>query len=99
MTRKLVTIAALKEAQMTRWLEEQSAALDNPELRKAVLRATGKSPEDIRSLLSTLASQNGLEDLALVGPQGRVEWAGMLPGRIPLCFCPLTPTPLPFKRL
>ncbi len=75
-TGKLVTIAALKEAQITRWLEEQSAALDDPELREAIFRAAGRSPEDIRSLLSTLASQNGFEDLALIGPQGRVEWAG-----------------------
>ncbi|MGB9870642.1 MAG: ATP-binding protein [Anaerolineae bacterium] len=75
-TGKLVTIAALKEAQITRWLEEQAVALDDPELREAIFRAAGRSPEEIRSLLTTLASQKGVEDLALIGPQGRVEWAG-----------------------
>ncbi len=75
-TGKLVTIAALKEAQITRWLEEQSVGLGDPELHSAVLRAAGTDPEEIRSLLSALASRNGFEDLALVGPQGQVEWAG-----------------------
>ncbi|MFN3761813.1 MAG: hypothetical protein ACK4WK_01265, partial [Anaerolineae bacterium] len=40
-TGKLVALAALKEAQMSRWLEEQSAALDDPQLQDAVLRAAG----------------------------------------------------------
>ncbi len=75
-TGKLVALAALKEAQITRWLEEQSAALDDPQLQDAILRAAGTGPGEIRSLLTTLASQKNLEDLALIGPQGRVEWAG-----------------------
>jgi signal transduction histidine kinase len=75
-TGKLVTIAALKEAQLTRWLEDQATALSDPALQDALLQAAGGSPEEIRSRLATLALQKGFEDLALIGPQGRVEWAG-----------------------
>jgi len=75
-TGKLVTIAALKEAQMTRWLEEQTSILDAPDFQATVLQVTGRGPGEIRSTLATLASQSGFEDLGLLGPQGRVEWAG-----------------------
>ena len=75
-TGKLVTIAALKEAQITRWLEDQTSILDAPDFQDAVLQAAGRGPEGIRSSLAALASQEGLKDLALVGPHGRVEWAG-----------------------
>lgn len=75
-TGKLVTIAALKEAQITRWLEEEAAALADPALQTAVLQATQENPTEIRSHLAALASQKGLEDLALIGSQGQVEGAG-----------------------
>ncbi|MCS7177759.1 MAG: ATP-binding protein [Anaerolineae bacterium] len=73
---KLVTIAALKEAQITRWLEEQATALADPDLQAAIRQAAATSPGEFRSHLIALASQNGFVDLALVGPQGRVEQAG-----------------------
>lgn len=75
-TGKLVTIAALKEAQITRWLEEEAAALADPALQTAVLQAAQENPTEIRSHLAALASQKGLEDLALIGSQGQVEGAG-----------------------
>lgn len=90
-TGKLVTIAALKEAQITRWLEEQSVALNAPELQGAILHAAGATPEEIRSLLATFASRKGFEDLALIGSQGRVEWAGDASWEGAAVILPLSP--------
>ncbi len=75
-TGKLVTIAALKEAQIARWLEEQAAILADADLEEAILESVETHPENPGDYLAALASQKGFADLALVGPQGQVEWAG-----------------------
>lgn len=75
-TDKLVTIAALKEAQISRWVETHAAALSDPELAEQVLSAESRASPGLRERLSALAAQKGFRDLALVGPDGRIAWAG-----------------------
>lgn len=75
-TDKLVTIAALKEAQMSRWVETHAAVLSDPELVVRILSAEAHSSPGLRTQLSALAEQKGFSDLALVGSDGRVVWAG-----------------------
>ncbi|RME34566.1 MAG: HAMP domain-containing protein, partial [Thermoflexia bacterium] len=75
-TDKLVTIAALKEAQISRWVETYVTALTNPELVGQILTAATHASPGLREQLSAIAAQKGLEDLALVGPDGRIVWAG-----------------------
>ncbi len=75
-TDKLVTIAALKETQMSRWVEGHVAALSTPELTAEVLDAEAHASPGLRDQLARLAGRRGFSDLGLVGPDGRVEWAG-----------------------
>ena len=75
---KLDSIAALKETQISRWVEEEAAILNVPEFglqMEAVLQAVEDEPEEIRSRLAEVARQLGITDLALLSPEGRVEWA------------------------
>lgn len=78
-TRKLASIAALKEVQLSRWAEEQTAVLSAPNFRAQVqeaLREADTNAVEVRDHLAAIARQWGLVDVALASPTGEVEWAG-----------------------
>ncbi len=74
-TERLVTVAALKEAQITRWLEEEATVLSAPDLEEEILLLAEAHPENPGPHLAALAIRRGLLDLALVNAWGRVERA------------------------
>ncbi|MCR4407227.1 MAG: ATP-binding protein [Anaerolineae bacterium] len=78
-TRKLASIAALKEVQLSRWAEEQAAVLSAPDFRAQIqeaMREADAGAVKVRDRLATAARQGGVVDVALASPEGRVEWAG-----------------------
>lgn len=78
-TRKLASIAALKEAQLSRWAEEQAAVLSASDFRTQVREAMQEADTGavkVHDRLAAAARQWGVADVALVSPEGRVEWAG-----------------------
>lgn len=78
-TGKLASIAALKEAQIFRWMEEQAVVLVRPDFGSQVetaLQAVDSGADEVRDCLATAAHRWGAADLALLSPEGRVEWAG-----------------------
>jgi signal transduction histidine kinase/HAMP domain-containing protein len=75
---KLASIAVLKEAQISRWGEEQAAVLTAPEIDaqlETTLRAVEVGSDEARGLLAEVAHWWGDADLALLSPEGQVEWA------------------------
>ena len=77
-TDKLVSVAALKESQVSRWVEERVADLVSLALAdqlESALSAADGEPDLVRSRLGDLALQWGAADLALLDPDGWVEWA------------------------
>lgn len=75
---KLTSIAALKEAQISRWTEEWAATLTDPEFAvhmESILSEGDGQPAKVRESLATTALHWGMADLALVGSDGRVDRA------------------------
>ncbi|HIE39588.1 MAG TPA: sensor histidine kinase [Anaerolineales bacterium] len=76
---KLASIAALKEAQISRWVEEQATALVGSGLISPVeeaVQAASAGSGEARVHLAAAARQWAVADVALLSPEGRVEWAG-----------------------
>jgi len=74
---KLTSIAALKESQISRWVDEQTTVLTAPEFTSQVEAALQSSsdPEEARDLLAAIARQWNVAGLAVLDAQGRAEWA------------------------
>ncbi len=77
-TEKLVSVAAFKEAQISRWVEERVAdmsLLSGDEQLAETLAVAQPAPEGVRTGLQELALRLGGTDMALLDPAGRVAWA------------------------
>jgi len=95
-TGKLTSIAALKEAQISRWVEGQAAVLAAPESDlqpEVALSALEAGPEEVRLLLEGVALRWGAADVALLGPEGLVEWASDAAWEGAVLSLPGSPTP------
>ena len=76
---KLVLIADFEEARVLDWLDEWDGVASDPTLvawAAEVLQTDDVDPQEVRAFLIETAGQWGVEDLALLSPQGSVEWAG-----------------------
>ena len=77
-TEKLVSIAALKESQVARWVEGWATTLSRTDFTlqvDTILQENDAGSETMRADLAEMARHRGLDGLGLLDDTGRIEWA------------------------